>query len=78
MLENDKKANFMTFPEVIIELVKIEMIKQMSDVYWLDHAVTAKQKAILKAFCIKDFIYIKKQALKISEELAKLQENNSG
>ena len=33
-----------------LELEKIEMIRQTSGEYRLDHAVTATQKAILKAF----------------------------
>ena len=34
----------------IQELEKIEMTRQTDNVYRLDHAVTAKQKKILKAF----------------------------
>ena len=35
---------------LLIILVKIEMTRQTDNVYRLDHAVTAKQKKILKAF----------------------------
>lgn len=40
----------MTVPVAIKELEKIEMTRQTDNVYRLDHAVTAKQKKILKAF----------------------------
>ena len=40
----------MTVPEAIKELEKIEMTRQTNKVYRLSHAVTAKQKKILKAF----------------------------
>ena len=46
----EKKRNYMTVPAAIRELEKIEMIRQTDNVYRLDHAVTAKQKKILKAF----------------------------
>ena len=35
---------------IVGELEKIEMTRQTDNVYRLDHAVTAKQKKILKAF----------------------------
>ena len=50
MMKNEKKMNFMTVPAAIRELDKIEMIKGPDNVYRLDHAVTATQKTILKAF----------------------------
>ena len=46
----EKKQNSMTVSEAIKELEKIEMTRQTDNVYRLDHAVTAKQKKILKAF----------------------------
>lgn len=46
----EKKQNYMTVPEAIKELEKIEMTRQTNKVYRLNHAVTAKQKKILKAF----------------------------
>ena len=46
----DKKPNFMTVPAAIRELDKLEMIRQTDGRYRLDHAVTATQKTILKAF----------------------------
>ena len=45
-----KKPNFMTVPAALRELEKIEMVRQLDNVYRLDHAVTATQKTILKAF----------------------------
>jgi transposase len=50
MIENDHKENFMTVPAALKELEKIEMIRQLDGKYRLDHAVTATQKTILKAF----------------------------
>ena len=46
----ESQQNYMTVPAVIKELEKIEMTRQTDNVYRLDHAVTAKQKKILKAF----------------------------
>ncbi len=48
--ELGKDPNFMTVPDALKELEKIEMVRQLDNVYWLDHAVTARQKTILKAF----------------------------
>lgn len=77
MFENDKKANYMTVPAAIKELEKIEMIRQLDNKYRLDHAVTANQKAILKAFGVKDVTYIKNQAGLISGQLANLKQNST-
>lgn len=64
----DKRPNFMTVPAAIKELEKIEMVRQLDGVYRLDHAVTATQKTILKAFGI-DVSYVKYKADEISEAL---------
>lgn len=64
VLEDDSKANYMNVPAAIRELEKIEMIRQTDGEYRLDHAVTATQKAILKAFKM-DASYIQKEAAKI-------------
>lgn len=74
VLEDDSKANYMNVPAAIKELEKIEMIRQTSGEYRLDHAVTATQKAILKAFKL-DAAYIQKEAAKIRETLVK-EDNN--
>ena len=50
--ESGHKENYMTVPAAIRELEKIEMIRSSDKVYRMDHAVTATQKAILKAFGI--------------------------
>lgn len=42
--------NYMTVPAALKELEKIEMLKGADSEYNLDYAVTATQKAILKAF----------------------------
>jgi transposase len=77
MIENDKKANYMTVPAAIKELEKIEMIRQLDNKYRLDHAVTAKQKEILKAFGVQGVSYVKSQTAAISEELANLKKSKT-
>ena len=68
MKEMAKKPNYMTVPAALKELDKIEMIRQLDNVYRLDHAVTAHQKTILKAFDM-DAGYIKYMASEISNWL---------
>lgn len=65
---NDHDYNFMNVPAAIRELEKIEMIRQFDNVYRIDHAITANQKAILKAFGM-DKNYVMEKAKMISEEL---------
>ena len=68
-MENlDKKPNFMTVPAAIRELDKMEMIRQTDGRYRLDHAVTATQKTILKAFGM-DADVIRKSADELSTML---------
>ena len=64
----DQKPNYMTVPAALRELEKIEIVRQLDDVYRLDHAVTAKQKTILEAFGI-NADHVKYRAACISEEL---------
>ena len=66
--EMKKKLNYMTVPAALKELEKIEMVRQLDNVYRLDHAVTAAQKTILKAFGL-NAEHIKYKAAYISEEL---------
>ena len=68
MKKLDKKLNYMTVPAAIKELEKIEMVRQLDNIYRLDHAVTANQKVILKAFGL-DANSIKYFASKLSKEL---------
>lgn len=63
-----KKPNYMTVPAAIKELEKIEMTRQLDNVYRLDHAVTKAQKTILKAFGM-DAAYIKYKAAELSGQL---------
>ena len=63
-----KKPNYLTVPAAIRELEKIEMIRQLDNVYRLDHAVTKTQKVILSAFNI-DSAHVKYKANYISEVL---------
>ena len=64
----DKRPNYMTVPAALKELEKIEMVRQLDNIYRLDHAVTAVQKNILRAFGM-DVAYIKYRASEISEKL---------
>ena len=64
----DSKANYMTVPAAIKELEKLELIKTPDGDYRLNYAVTATQKAILKAFDL-DVGNIKEQAKRIGIEL---------
>jgi transposase len=63
-----EKPNYMNVPASIRELEKIELIRQADGIYRLDHAVTATQKTILKAFGI-DANYVKRKAREISDQL---------
>jgi len=68
MTRSEKKSNYMTVPAAIRELEKIEIVKMLDKRYRLDHAVTATQKAILKAFKM-DAAYIKNKANEIADYL---------
>ena len=65
---NGKKQNFMTVPAAIRELEKIEIVRQTDRNYHLDHAVTATQKEILKAFGMTA-ANIREQAIGINDDL---------
>ena len=65
---SEKRYNYMTVPAAIRELEKIEMIRQPDRNYRLDHAVTATQKEILKAFHMTA-VYIREQATAINDDL---------
>lgn len=66
MKKNDKRRNYMTVPAAMRELEKIEIVKQFDGVYRLDHAVTAVQKDILKAFGM-DVNYVKNKVWVINK-----------
>ena len=68
VLEDDSRANYMNVPAAVRELEKIEMIRQTDGEYRLDHAVTATQKTILKAFKM-DAAYVQKEAGRIRAAL---------
>ena len=68
MRELESRPNFMTVPAAIRELEKIEMVRLTDNRYRLDHAVTATQKTILKAFGM-DANVIKHYAAEISRIL---------
>lgn len=68
----EKKQNYMTVPAAIKELEKIELLKGADGEYNLDYAVTATQKAILKAFGITAE-NVHKQAREISSDLARIK-----
>lgn len=62
------KPDYMSVPPAIRELDKIEMARQLDGIYRLDHAVTAKQKTILKAFDLTEE-NVKYRAEEISKRL---------
>ncbi len=66
--KNHKNKNFMTVPAALKELEKIEMIRQSDANYRLDHAVTATQKRILKAFGMTER-NVREQAIEINRKL---------
>ena len=72
-----KSPNYMTVPAAIRELEKIEMVRQTDGVYRMDHAVTATQKAILRAFDI-DAEYVRREAGKLSKILAEHERKERG
>ena len=71
VLKNERKANYMTVPAALHELEKIEMIKSNDGIYRLDHAVTATQKEILRAFGL-DENFVKAKAAELSAELQQI------
>lgn len=62
------KQNYMTVPAAIRELEKIELIRMPDKSYRLDHAVTATQKEILKAFDMTA-ANVREQSADISKDL---------
>ena len=72
MKKLEKKPNYMTVPAALKELEKIEMVRQLDNIYRLDHAVTANQKTILNAFGL-DANHIKYYASELSKELKKAE-----
>ncbi len=70
-LENS--PNYMTVPAALRELEKIEIVRGLDGVYRMDHAVTATQKTILKAFQM-DADSIKKMADNLSKQLVGIEE----
>lgn len=73
MKKNNKSENYMTVPAALRELEKIEMIRQSDGNYRLDHAVTATQKEILKAFDLTERS-IREQAIGINNQLKMIEE----
>lgn len=72
MCRQDRKQNYMTVPAAIKELEKIEMLKGSDNEYRLDYAVTAAQKAILKAFGMTA-TNVQKQASALSSDLFRIE-----
>lgn len=72
----EKSPNYMAVPAAIRELEKIEMVRQADGIYRTDHAVTATQKAILKAFDI-DVDNVRRKASELSRELAECEGKGS-
>ena len=76
MKKQEHKQNYMTVPVALKELEKIEMIKGADNIYHLDHAVTATQKAILKAFNIT-VANVQKQADAIAADLERIEKESA-
>lgn len=72
MSKQEKKQNYMTVPAALRELEKIEMLKGADNEYQLDYAVTATQKAILKAFGMTAGS-VQKQANEIGSDLFRIE-----
>ena len=66
----------MNVPAALKELEKIEMIKGADNVYRLDHAVTATQRAILKAFDITA-TGVQSQAKAIADDLVRIEQETA-
>ena len=71
-IQKGGKKNYMTVPAAIRELEKIELIRQSDRGYCMDHAVTATQKEILKAFNMTA-ANVRTQASAINEDLMKIE-----
>ncbi len=61
VLKMDRSPNYMTVPEAIRELEKIEMVRGFDGRYRMDHAITTTQKDILRVFHM-DAGNVKRQA----------------
>ena len=72
MKRTAKLANYINVPAAIRELLKIERFRLTDHVYRLDHAVTATQKEILKAFAISE-PNVRAAATEISQTLSDLE-----
>ena len=68
MKKTGKNHNYMTVPAAIRELEKIEIVRQSDRNYRLDHAVTARQKEILKAFDMTAS-KVREQAIELNRDL---------
>lgn len=76
MRKLDKRPDFMTVPATLKELEKIEMVRPTDNKYRLDHAVTATQKIILKAFGM-DVGLIRHYAEEISIKLKEARQDGT-
>ena len=71
-IQKSGKKNYMTVPAAVRELEKIELIRQSDRGYRMDHAVTAAQKEILKAFNMTA-ANVRTQAAAMNEDLMKIE-----
>lgn len=72
----EHRPNYMNVTAALKELEKIEMIRGYDGRYRMDHAVTATQKTILKAFAM-DHHYVISKAEELSDLIEKCTENKS-
>jgi transposase len=66
------KPNYATVPAAIRELEKIEMVRNYDGIYRLDHAVTRRQKDLLKCFGL-DADQVKEISKMISKQLSQAE-----
>ena len=73
MIRMESRQKYMTVPAALKELEKIELIKGADNIYRLDHAITATQKAILKAFDLTA-VGVQSQAKELAADLARVEQ----
>lgn len=76
MEQMENKPNYMTVPVALRELGKIELVRGLDGRYRLDHAVTATQRRILKAFQM-DADAVRKMANGLSEMMSEYNKEHN-
>ena len=71
MLRLESRTSYLTVPNAIRELEKIEMIRRNNGRYRLDHAITKKQKIILSSFGLEE-----KDIIDVASDISRLLASN--